>query len=129
MWLFGRKKKESNSVNITGEQLFILLEKKIGDVTKRVNEKTYIVEDEILLDYKNRVLVAGIKYDKKRAKKEDKTQFDEKLMSVFLDDSVVKTEFSTLEEFRENAKINGVLIKNIGAEFGVFPEDAEKLNS
>jgi hypothetical protein len=128
MWLFGKKKKRViETVDITGEQLFIILQKMILSVKDRVNNRTYIVPDEILFDFGNYTCVSGVKYNKKKAKADGIIPFDESYISFYIDDGLSKTEFTTLEEFKENAKIDKLFIKDIGQEIKIFPEDAELL--
>lgn len=107
------KRKKPKTLDISGEQLLAVMKKAAETATEEIEEKRYLVGPEILFEYEGSVHTAGIKYDKKAAKKEASTLFSEKYMSYYLD----KDSYETLAEWYEIGKIGDIHINSI--EFGI----------
>ena len=76
-----------------------------------------------MFEYNGNVHFMGIKYDKKRAKTGKRITFSNELMTVYID----KQSFSTVEELRMQATIDGEFLSNISAGIIVAPEYNELL--
>lgn len=120
MFLFGKK---PETIDISGQQLYTILQKALTQAEEEVNGKDYLTGPEIMFDYQDNTHFAGIRYDKKRAKKERLTSFDSNLSSVYVD----KQEFATPEDAFENAIIDGVRLQDISEGLITFPEFANLL--
>ena len=107
------KRKKPKTLDISGEQLLAVMKKAAETATEEIEEKRYLVGPEILFEYEGKEYTAGIKYDKKAAKKETGTLFSEKYMSYYLD----KDSYETLAEWYEIGKIGDIHINSI--EFGI----------
>ncbi len=124
MGLFWKEKKAKPEVlNISGEQLYGLLEKAVALAAEDVNANCYTLGPEIMFEYNSDVHFIGINYDKKRAKAEQRGTFSRELVSVYVD----KNSYQTLEELYDNAKINNVPLKTITEGIIVSPEYKELL--
>jgi len=124
MGLFWKQKKAKPEVlNISGEQLYGLLEKAVTLAAEDVDANCYTLGPEIMFEYNNDVHFIGIKYDKKRAKAEKRGSFSKELMTVYVD----KNFYQTLEELYDNAKIDHVSLKAIAEGIIVSPEYKELL--
>lgn len=100
-----------------------LLTKAVSLATEDVEAKCYSTGPEIMFEYNGNVHFMGIKYDKKRAKTEKRITFSNELMTVYID----KQSFSTVEELRMQATIDGEFLSNISAGIIVAPEYNELL--
>lgn len=121
MRFFGRKKKEPETIKITGIQLCTLVKKLEVQVKKEVEEKPYITGPEIIFEFHGHVHSAGVKYDKKRAKKEEieKTDFPiQEYMTVYLD----KQLFHSAEEMCFHGVLEGIPIANITQGILTYPK-------
>ena len=112
MGLFWKKRKDTvdNKVlNISGKQLEILLNDAIKLAIEDIETKCYTVGPEIMFEYGDDIHFIGVKYDKKRAKKEKRISFSSELMRVYLD----QEEYDTITELFNNALIEGKILCNI----------------
>ena len=116
MGLFGRKKKEI--ITISAEQLCTLLEKAIELTEEDVNAHCLTFGPEIMMDYKGKEHYAGVHYDKKRAKAEERTTFARELATVYLD----KAEYASPKELYENAILDGEKFSDISDGIVVDPD-------
>lgn len=125
MGLFGRKKEkaERKVISISGVQLCDLVKKAIELAKEEVEGKYYIVGPEIMFEYNGNVHFAGIKYDKKRAKKEKQLHFSDEFMTLYID----KQDFDTIEQFQTQAMLDGEFLENIMDRIIVAPEFSELL--
>lgn len=78
------KRKKPKTLDISGEQLLAVMKKAAETATEEIEEKRYLVGPEILFEYEGSVHTAGIKYNKKAAKREAGILFSEKYMSYYL---------------------------------------------
>lgn len=121
MGFFGRKKKGPRTIKITGIQLCTLVKKLEVQVKKEVEEKHYITESEIIFEFHGHVHSAGVKYDKKRAKKEEKEKADlpiQEYITVYLN----KQLFHSAEEMCFQGILEGIPIANITQGILTYPE-------
>ena len=125
MGIFGKKKeiKQAEVLNISAEQLCTLIKKAIQLVAEDVEAKSYTLGPEIMFEYKSHLHFAGIRYDKKRARKENRTAFSNDLSTVYLD----KDEYATVEELFEKAILDGETFSGITQGIIVNPEYKELL--
>ena len=125
MGLFGRKKEKEKCkvISISGVQLCDLLKKSVSLMVEEVEKKYYTFGPEIMFEYNGNVHFAGVKYDKKRAKTEKRVTFSDELMTVYVD----KQFFTTIEELRDHAMIDGKILSDIVDGIIVSPEYGELL--
>lgn len=109
MGWFRRKNKDNKVLNISGKQLEVLLNAAVNLAIEDIETRCYIVGPEIMLEYNDNVHFMGVKYDRKRAKKEKRTSFSSKLMSVYLD----REEYPTITELFNNATMEEKLLRDI----------------
>lgn len=109
MGWFRRKNKDNKVLNISGKQLEVLLNAAVNLAIDDIETRCYIVGPEIMLEYNDNVHFMGVKYDRKRAKKEKRTSFSSKLMSVYLD----REEYPTITELFNNATMEEKLLRDI----------------
>lgn len=83
----------------------------------------YYVEREIMFDYNDDVHFYGVKYDKKRAKKEKRVIFSKELLSVYLD----KQSFPGVIELYRYGQLDGKLLADISHGIIVSSEYREAL--
>ena len=122
MVLFGRKKKKSEVLNISGAQLCELLEKAALLAKEDVEAHCYTTGPEIIFEYNDTLHFCGIKYDKKRHRKEKRESFSSELMTVYVDERY----FDTIDDLCGNAVIDGRLLSELD-EIVVAPEYKELL--
>lgn len=109
MGRFRRKNKDNKVLNISGKQLEVLLNAAVNLAIEDIETRCYIVGPEIMFEYNDNVHFMGVKYDRKRAKKEKRTSFSSKLMSVYLD----REEYPTITELFNNATMEEKLLRDI----------------
>lgn len=94
---------------ISGEELIQKLREKAVAVVDRVTNNTPVPSNPINFEFEGEIHVAGIIYDTLRAAAEQRPGFCEDLLSLYLD----KTEYNSMECFRNNAKIQKTKLKDI----------------
>lgn len=102
--------KKPKTLEITGKNLIEILKAATETAKTEVNEGCYIFGPEILFEYDGKTYTAGIKYNKKAAKKAGaKHKFQPEFLSLYLD----RQRFSTVADFEHNAMLNGTKITDI----------------
>lgn len=124
-FLFGRKKEKAKKdvISISGAELCDLLIKAVSLTAEDVEAKSYLTGPEIMFEYNGNIHFIGIQYDKKRAKTEKRVMFSNELMTLYVD----KQSFSTMEDLRTQATIDGEFLSNISTGIIVFSEYKELL--
>lgn len=126
MGLFsGSKKAEKRreTLDISASQLMIILKKAVLLAIEDIEARSFTFGPEIMFEYGDEIHFMGVKYDKKRARKEKRILYCEELMSVYLD----KQDYLTPEELFEKADIQGIKLNQITSGIIVAPEYRELL--
>lgn len=111
--LFSRKKKEE-PLNISSEQLCVLLNKALYQAAYEIEGNCYSTGPEIMFDYDDGVHFAGIRYRKDTAE-----------LCVYLDDA----EYPTVEDLYNLGVLNGQVFSTIGEGIIVEPHYKELLEN
>lgn len=118
-----KEKQQPDVLNISSVQLCEFLKKAIPIVIEDVEMNCYYVEREIMFDYNDDVHFCGVKYDKKRAKKEKRITFSKELLSVYLD----KQSFPGVIELYRYGQLDGESLADISHGIIVSSEYREAL--
>jgi thiamine pyrophosphokinase len=123
MGLFGRKKVKTEVCIISGDQLFQLLKKAVKLASEDIDSHCYTIGPEIIFEYNGKVHLAGVKYDKKRAKVEKRVTFSRDLVNLYVDKDI----YQTIEDVYDNATVDKIPLKAIEEGIIVSPEYKELL--
>ena len=125
MGIFGRRKRreESEVLNISGRQLIELLNKSVQQIEEEIGQNCYSVSSEIIFEYKEHLYFTGARYNVHKAKKENKTEFSEEYLTVYLDEAF----FPSVEEMAKSVELDGKTLDEITEGILVEPEFGEML--
>lgn len=115
---------ERTKDSISGEELIQRLREKAVAVMDMVTNNTPVPSAPMTFEYEGENHVAGVVYDTLRAAAEHRSGFCEDLLSVYLD----KTEYDSMECFRNNAKLRKTKIRDISSGIFIAQRDGQHMD-